>query len=268
MLYIEVFVAHVIIFFRSPTFWDTATEFDQDQIWISIVIVLQKSYFTFSFAYYSVYLFSGLNRGVGCVLCMVTWSKMLWTCVSVSVTGRLRNWAKSSKPRRSPCSFLALLASSSSAFSVVSALCLLMHKNITPCINRTVVHTVHDTCQNLDRSQINTGDKKSPALSEFLVVPLCPHPPASRCQYFFIWLNRSTKGKSHPLPTQSDQLVQSPFTYPRRHTSRLNSSRLLWSNMRSSPCERLISRSSKDRSVSGRSSALWGERQRVMRTYA
>lgn len=131
--------------------------------------MLQKFYsilaFLFVFAYYSVYLISGLNQGVGCGLSMVTWSKRLWTSVSVSVTGRLRNWAKSSKPRRSPCSFLALLASSSSTSSVVSALSLLMHKEITPCINGTVVHTVNNMSQNLDRSQINMGDKRSAALS-------------------------------------------------------------------------------------------------------
>lgn len=57
-----------------------------------------------------------------------TWSKSLWMCVSVSVTGSLRNWAKSSRDSWSPCSFLALLTSSSSCFSEVSALSLLMHK--------------------------------------------------------------------------------------------------------------------------------------------
>lgn len=72
---------------------------------------------------------------------------------------------------------------------------------------------------------------------------------------------------SRPPSTQSNQSVQSPSTHPRRHTSRLNSSRLLWSNMRSSPCDRLISRSSKDRSVSGSSSALSGQRERFVRTF-
>lgn len=60
-----------------------------------------------------------------------TWSKSLWMCVSVSVTGRLRNRAKSSRDSRSPCCFRALRASSSSCFSEVSALNLMKHGNTT-----------------------------------------------------------------------------------------------------------------------------------------
>lgn len=62
-------------------------------------------------------------------LSAVTWSNRSYTCVSVSVTGRLRNWAKSSTPRWSPSSFLARLASSSNTSSVVFALSLLIHRH-------------------------------------------------------------------------------------------------------------------------------------------
>lgn len=62
-------------------------------------------------------------------LSAVTWSNRSCICVSVSVTGRLRNWAKSSTTRWSPSSFLARLASSSNTLSVVFALCLLIHRH-------------------------------------------------------------------------------------------------------------------------------------------
>lgn len=44
----------------------------------------------------------------------------------------------------------------------------------------------------------------------------------------------------------------------------MSSSRLLKSNMCSSPSDRMISRSSKLRSVSGTSSALWGREDRTV----
>lgn len=55
-----------------------------------------------------------------------------------------------------------------------------------------------------------------------------------------------------------------PSTHPKRQTRWLSSSRLLKSNMCSSPSDRMISRSSKLRSVSGTSSALWGREERTV----
>lgn len=100
--------------------------------------------------------------------------------------------------------------------------------------------------------------------SSHLCVCFCS--ATNRCQHFFTF--NGPKFFLHPASIQPNQLGQAPTTHPRRHTSRLYSSRLLWSNMLSSPRDRLISRSSKDRSVSGSSSTLSGQSRRFMRTFS
>lgn len=68
----------------------------------------------------------------------VTWSNRPCTCASVSVSGRSRKCAKSSTGSRSACSFLARLASSSNAASLLCALSLQTHSHptVTQCTGR------------------------------------------------------------------------------------------------------------------------------------
>lgn len=103
--------------------------------------------------------------------------------------------------------------------------------------------------------------------SEGWSILLCVFPPSNQQVAVFVHLQCPKSPGSRPQPTPSNQPIQSPSTHPRRRTSRLNSSRLLESYMASGPFDRLISRSSNDKSVSGNSSALSGRRDRFMKIF-
>ena len=96
---------------------------------------------------------------------------------------------------------------------------------------------------------------------------LCVLPLSNQQVSVFVHLQCPKSPGSHPQPTLPNQSILSPSTHPRRRASRLNSSRLLESYMASGPFDRLISRSSNDRSVSGNSSALSGQRDSFMKTF-